>query len=209
VLDAGCGIGNYGTFLLMKHMYRMRQTLSPGVDAAGYAYVGVDFVREAVAQARRTHAGFSQEFASGGPPARYSYLLADLEIPLPFPARSFDQVCMNLVVSYLQEPGRTLADMARLLKPKGRIVVTSLKPFADLSQVYRNYISVTEEPRQVEEARKLLSNAGKVMAKEAEGIYRFFTEEELADLLKEAGLTDIETFRAFGNQANVAFGVVT
>src|ERR1051326_7432721 len=40
VLDAGCGIGNYGTFLLMKHMYRMRQTLSPGVDAAGYAYVG-------------------------------------------------------------------------------------------------------------------------------------------------------------------------
>jgi hypothetical protein len=46
------------------------------------------------------------------------------------------------------------------------------------------------------------------MAKEAEGIYRFFTEEELADLLKEAGLTDIETFRAFGNQANVAVGVV-
>ncbi|HEY6200383.1 MAG TPA: methyltransferase domain-containing protein [Candidatus Binatia bacterium] len=209
VLDAGCGIGNYGTFLLMKHMYRMRQTLSPGVDAAGYAYVGVDFVNEAVAQARRTHAGLSQEFATGGPPARHSYLLADLESPLPFPERSFDQVCMNLVVSYLQEPGRALADMARLLKPKGRIVVTSLKPFADLSQVYRNYVSVTEEPRQVEEARKLLSNAGKVMAKEAEGIYRFFTEEELADLLKEAGLTDIETFRAFGNQANVAFGVVT
>src|ERR1043165_10029933 len=92
VLDAGCGIGNYGTFLLMKHMYRMRQTLSPGVDAAGYAYVGVDFVNEAVAQARRTHAGLSQEFATGGPPARHSYLLADLESPLPFPERSFAQI---------------------------------------------------------------------------------------------------------------------
>jgi len=209
VLDGGCGIGNYGTFLLMKNIYRMRQAVSPGADAAGYAYAGVDFVSEAVAQARRTHADFNREFGHGGLPARYSYLVADLESPLPFPARSFDQVCMNLVVSYLQEAGRTLADMARLLKPKGRIVITSLKPFADLSQVYRNYISVTEEAGQVEEARKLLSNAGKVMAKEAEGIYRFFTEEELADLLKEAGLTDIETFRAFGNQANVAFGVVS
>ncbi|HEY1372029.1 MAG TPA: methyltransferase domain-containing protein [Candidatus Binatia bacterium] len=206
VLDAGCGIGNYGTFLLMKTIYGRR--LFSATERGSYEYVGVDFVSGAIAQAQRTHDGFSREFANGGPPARYNYLLADLENPLPFPARSFDQVCMNLVVSYLQEAPRTLADMARLLKPKGRIVVTSLKPFADLSQVYRNYVSVAEEPRQIEEARKLLSNAGKVMAKEAEGIYRFFTEEELADLLKEAGLTDIETFRAFGNQANVAVGVV-
>src|SRR5581483_3780435 len=206
VLDAGCGIGNYGTFLLMKTIYGRRRSLMR--TAASYEYVGVDFVSEAIAQAQRTHDGFSREFANGGPPAHYDYLVADLERPLPFPARSFDQVCMNLVVSYLQEAPQTLADMARLLKPNGRIVITSLKPFADLSQVYRNYISVAEEPGQIEEARKLLSNAGKVMAKEAEGVYRFFTEEELADLLKEAGLTDIETFRAFGNQANVAFGVV-
>src|SRR5262249_26173830 len=129
VLDAGCGIGNYGTFLLMKNIYRMRQGLSAGADPAGHAYVGLDFVGEAITQARRTPPDFSREFACGGPPVHYSYLVADLESPPPFAARSFDQVCMNLVVSYLQDVRKALADMARLLKPKGRIVITSLKPF--------------------------------------------------------------------------------
>jgi SAM-dependent methyltransferase/esterase/lipase len=209
ILDAGCGIGNYGSFLLMKTIYRLRQALFPGGDAPSYEYIAVDFVAEAIDEARKTHDGFCKEFTVRPAPAAagYDYVIADLETPLPFADRTFDQVCLNLVVSYLQEPRRTLADLARLLKPKGRIVVTTLKPFADLSEVYRNFVRVADGPGEVEEARKLLSNAGKVMAKEAEGLYSFYTEEELTDLLKEAGISEIETYRSFGNQANVAVGV--
>ncbi|HEX9444420.1 MAG TPA: class I SAM-dependent methyltransferase, partial [Candidatus Binatia bacterium] len=207
ILDAGCGIGNYGSFLLMKALYRAGQQLFPKSVASLFSYVGVDFVEEAIAQAKQTHESLKKEFAAGAGPADTSYFLADLEGPLPFAARSFDQVCFNLVVSYLQEPGGAVAELGRVLKPGGRIAITSLKPFADLSEVYRNFVEVAETDREVEEARRLLSNAGQVMAKEAEGIYRFFSEEELTDLLRAAGISEVETYRSFGNQANVAVGI--
>lgn len=207
ILDAGCGIGNYGSFLLMKALYRAGRELIPKSVVSLFSYVGLDFVEEAIAEARRTHEGLKKEFSQGAGPADYSYFIADLEGPLPFEARSFDQVCFNLVVSYLQEPGRAVAELARVLKRGGRIAITSLKPFADLSEVYRNFVAVAETDREVEEARRLLSNAGRVMAKEAEGIYRFFSEEELTDLLRAAGISEVETYRSFGNQANVAVGI--
>ncbi len=213
ILDAGCGIGNYGTFLWLKLIYRLRQSLLVPPGSPIFSYVGIDFVKEAILEAKETHGRIETEFCRGmgsftqGGPASYSYFLADLESRLPFESRTFDKVCCNLVVSYLREPQRAVAEMVRLLKPKGRIVVTSLKPFADLSEVYRNFVRVAESQREIEEARKLLNNAGRVKAKESEGIYHFFSEEELTDLLRETGIREVETFRSFGNQANVAVGV--
>ena len=213
ILDAGCGIGNYGTFLLLKLIYRLRQNLLVRPGSPAFSYAGIDFVKEAVVEARETHSRIVKEFcrgmglSRGKSPASYSYFLADLDSRLPFESRSFDKVCCNLVVSYLQEPKHAVADLARVLKPKGRMVITSLKPFADLSEVYRNFVRVAESRREIEEARVLLNNAGRVKAKEAEGIYHFFSEEEMTDLLKEAGMREVETFRSFRNQANVAVGV--
>lgn len=209
ILDAGCGIGNYGTFLLVKLMYRLRQSPIVTDLLPFFSYVGVDFVKEALQQAEHTHRRLENEFAHGlkERPAHFSYFLADLETGMPFEADIFDKLCCNLVLSYLQNPGTALKEMVRVLKSGGRIVVASLKPFADLSEVYRNFIRVADTPLQIEEARKLLSNAGRVKAKEAEGIYSFFSEEELTDLLKEAGIVEIETYRSFGNQANVAVGL--
>lgn len=215
ILDAGCGIGNYGTFLLLKLIYRLRQSLLVTPSASAFSYVGIDFVKDAVVDARETHNRIVGEFCRGmgllpgRSPTSYSYFLADLDSSLPFASRTFDKVCCNLVVCYLREPQRAVADLARILKPKGRMVITSLKPFADLSEVYRNFVRVAESQREIVEARKLLNNAGRIKAKEAEGIYQFFSEEELSDLLKEAGMHEVETFRSFGNQANVAIGIKT
>jgi len=126
---------------------------------------------------------------------------------LPFKENTFDKLCCNLVISYLRSPTEALRGMVKLLKPGGRIVVTSLKPFADLSQVYRNFIKVAKNKAHLAEAQKLLSNAGRIKAKEAQGIYRFFSEEALTDFLKGAGVCEVETYRSLGNQANVAVGV--
>ena len=212
ILDAGCGIGNFGMFLLVKLLYAAKKELIfPGSQSL--RYVGVDFVEEALLQAKKSHDDIEKEFvhtpdlAANGRLLIGSYFLADLEALLPFKENTFDKLCCNLVISYVRSPAETISEMVKLLKPGGRIVVTSLKPFADLSQVYRNFIKVAKNKAHLAEAQKLLSNAGRIKAKEAQGIYRFFSEEALTDLLKEAGVCEVETYRSLGNQANVAVGV--
>jgi hypothetical protein len=83
------------------------------------------------------------------------------------------------------------------------MVVTSLKPGADLSEIYRNFISVAESPRELEEGRRLLSNAGMIKIKEIRGLYHFYTEKDLRDAVREAGFVKPRTLRSFGDQANV------
>jgi ubiquinone/menaquinone biosynthesis C-methylase UbiE len=52
--------------------------------------------------------------------------LAAARVPgLPFPARTFDVVVANLVVSYVEHYDAALADMVRALRPGGRLGVTA------------------------------------------------------------------------------------
>jgi ubiquinone/menaquinone biosynthesis C-methylase UbiE len=52
--------------------------------------------------------------------------LAAARVPgLPFPARTFDVVVANLVVSYVEQYDAALADMVRALRPGGRLGVTA------------------------------------------------------------------------------------
>jgi SAM-dependent methyltransferase/esterase/lipase len=212
VLDVGCGTGNYGTFLFLKLLYRLKhQSVSPR-EYPLVRYVGLDWVKEAALMAAKIHSDVKREFGptaaliADGHPFRASYMLADLDSAIPLKANTFDKICCNLVVSYLQKPAGAISELVRVLKPNGKIVVSSLKPFADLSEVYRNFVNVAHSKHDIEEARKLLSNAGRVKAKEAEGVYEFFSEEQLVDLLRNRGVHDIEVYRSFGNQANVAVG---
>ncbi|HEY2989656.1 MAG TPA: alpha/beta hydrolase [Candidatus Binatia bacterium] len=212
VLDAGCGIGNFGTFILIRQLYQLMQGKTGGFQKLPLCrYLGVDFVDEAVRQARDTHQQIQQEFkrklglgADIPDIMAYSYLVLDLNQALPFNTRYFDKIYCNFVVSYLNDPLRTVKDLFRTLKTRGKMVVTSLKPYADLSQIYRDFIEVTRSPQELEQARLVLNNAGMIKHKEAEGYYQFFSEVELRDLLMEAGGSNIQIIRSFGDQANVA-----
>ena len=52
--------------------------------------------------------------------------LAAARVPgLPFPARTFDVVVANLVVSHVERYDAALADMVRALRPGGRLAVTA------------------------------------------------------------------------------------
>jgi len=209
ILDAGCGIGNFLKFVLVKRSYSNRwQGL--GKDQGFFDIVGLDFVREALLKAAESQRQIEMEIvrSAGGNSILFptNFLLADLDLGIPFKESSFDKVCANLVVSYLGEPGKAVEEMVRVLKPRGKIVVSSLKPFADLSQVYRNFVEVTENNQAITEAQKLLNNAGRIKLKESSGLYEFYSEEGLFNLLRRADVREIETFRSFGNQANVAVG---
>ena len=51
ILDAGCGIGNYGLFLLTRQLYRVQQDLQI-LSRDPIRYFGIDFVRSAITEAQ-------------------------------------------------------------------------------------------------------------------------------------------------------------
>jgi len=56
--------------------------------------------------------------------------VADLSSPLPFPDATFDDATASLVLHYLQDWGPPLAELRRVLKPGGRLLVSVEHPFA-------------------------------------------------------------------------------
>jgi SAM-dependent methyltransferase len=59
-------------------------------------------------------------------PRMDDYVVHDLnaDTRLPFPAEAFDAVICSLSIEYLVEPFAVLAEVARVLKPGGRFIVT-------------------------------------------------------------------------------------
>ena len=62
-------------------------------------------------------------------------------------------------------------------------------------------------PKEVEAGRDLLRAAGKIKLREEVGHYAFFSPEELAGLLRNAGFKLRESHQSLGDQAVVAMAV--
>jgi len=209
VLDAGCGNGNFGMFLSINQAYRRGRNAAP--DAAPVHYIGMDFIQPALAQARqnlrKTSAEVCGKLALSAEamawPLNFSLLAADLNMPLPFRNGQFDRVVCNLVISYLQDPLFTLGEFMRVLSSNGRLVITNLKPHADLSQIYRNFVQRADRPEEMEEGRQLLNNSGKIKQAEGDGIFRFFDRQELAMLLTSSGAVQPRVYSTFANQGYI------
>ena len=102
ILDAGCGSG----------------PLFAALRDRGATVTGIDLSAGMLEQARRRL----------GPDANLQ--VADLAEPLPFPDDSFDDVVASLVFHYLRDWGPTLAEVRRVLKTGGRLIVSVDHPFA-------------------------------------------------------------------------------
>ena len=74
-----------------------------------HSYVGMDFSSRPLSRAQRYH------------PA--TYFRADLH-HLPFPSATFDAVLSFQALQYLDRPEVALAEMARVLKPAGKLLLT-------------------------------------------------------------------------------------
>ena len=128
---------------------------------------------------------------------------------LPFPDESYDAIVCSLVLSYLQHPSACLSECRRILKPGGRLVVSSMKPDADTSTIYREFIETIEatpdealsDSREeiLASARALLNKAAELMRHEKEGLFCFFTAEQLSTLVRRAGFTHVRIRHAYGN----------
>ena len=100
----------------------------------------------------------------------------------------------------------SLQELIRVLAPGGRIIVTSLKPYADLIEIYRTFVLRTDLPEEVEQAERLLNTTCKIKQAESDGVFRSFQPDELTMMLTMNGVADSRISSTFGNQAYIVVG---
>jgi len=210
VLDAGCGNGNFGMFVLSNHTRffgKQRTHERKRID-----YVGIDFVEEALERAGRNLSWvvktFQNDAAYSAAPVRMtrSFAQVNLSQSLPFAGNQFDRIICNLVIGYLDHPTATIKELYRLLMPGGRMVLTNLKPDGDFSGIYGNLVQSTDKAETRKEARDLLNNYGKIRQAEKEGQFHFLTRNQWKEALTATGGINMRIYPTFANQAYV--GVV-
>ncbi|MBN1947718.1 MAG: PilZ domain-containing protein [Bradymonadales bacterium] len=130
---------------------------------------------------------------------------------LPFPDGRFDCVMCSIVLSYLDHPQDTLFEIHRVLAPGGRLVVSTMKPDADISKLVLGLIDQIEaapesdlpagysRSRLLKAARDYISSAANLVRLEEEGLFRFFGAERFLSLLGKAGFDGAELTLSFGD----------
>lgn len=148
VLDAGCAAGEHAQWL----------------GERGARVVALDASEAMVALARERLG------------ERARVLRADLDAPLPLETASFDLVVSSLTLHYLRDWLPALRELARVLRPGGRLVLSTHHPFA------------TVVPGEAYHAVRLVDDAwdGFAAAPVAVRYYHRPLERMVADLL-EAG----------------------
>ncbi len=210
LLDAGCGNGLFGMWVLKTLLGTARQADIPPL------YVALDLTVEGLRDAFDLHTGYA--IGHRGPARANEFIgllygQTDLdtwgmprsEAPelLVFADGCFDKICCSLVLSYLNRPECLLSELHRVLRPGGRLVVSSMKPFCDLSEIYRDYMDQQLTEGELESGRNLLRAAGKIRMKEEQGLYTFYSGEEISSLLVAAGFKHCAAHLSLGGQAAV------
>ena len=170
VLDAGCGSG--------ADLLALAPLVGPGGGA-----VGVDRGAVMVAQARERAAG------SGLP---VEFLVGDIT-RLDFPDATFDGCRADRVLHHLDDPARAVAELARVARPGGRIVVYE----PDFEGTLIDHPNHALTRRLVDFFTDIVARNGRM----ARHLYALFRRQGLSAVAVEvhgAVLTDLATARGLG-----------
>lgn len=122
ILDAGCGAGP------LFEVLRARGAEMAGFDASA-----------AMIELARRRLG-----------SEANLRVADLGESLPYADDEFDDVVSSLVLHYLRDWGPPLAELRRVLKPGGRLLLSVNHPFAFHLSTGGGYFPIVEWPMEVE-----------------------------------------------------------
>lgn len=198
VLDLGAGTGG-----LLRELLASKQTAR---------VVAVDLVPEALKRARGRYARMARRSA-------FVQVDFDRAPTIPVSDCSMDAVLASLLISYLQDPVSVLRDVRRVMRPGGRLVVSSLKRDADISSIYAAGVAelvaagaereiVADGISFAEVQRSFLNEAARLLDLEEQGLFRFYDRVELVSILRRAGFDVVAVTEGLGipPQATVAVG---
>ena len=141
---------------------------------------------------------------------KLNFRKSTLNFSIPFQDGQFDKILSSIVLSYLFNPQESLQEFYRMLKPGGRLVVSTFRPDVDMSRVYTRLIQQVEnDPDYVtpngmaredflNAVRSFANSAAFLLHLEEEGHFRFFSRAELKGLLEAAGFEIINLYDSFG-----------
>lgn len=193
ILDLGSGTGS------------LEEALATGHGAPDCSVYEMDFVRDALLRARSR--------ANGGVVVQRYSVCADADArSIPAKDETFDCAFLSLVISYVEHPERVLKEVARVLRPGGRIVISTLRRDADISKIYEDGVSefspvrirevfgdqvADADPDQL--ARNFLNDGARILSLEEQGRFRFWDRGELGDLVRACGFGRVRATHHLGD----------
>jgi len=187
VLDAGCGTGNFESFISHKSPPQIE------IDA-------VDSSAGMLSVARRKCRSLDYVRFSAG----------DLNQRLPFADGTFDRIVTVNVLYALDDPDGVVRELLRLLKPSGVLVISSPLPsysvrpmIADHFRRLRNIWGLHRRLGRALETAWVLVTGGALQwalnnlvinRREGDGVYRSLDRQELGDLLQRRRAEGLETY---------------
>ncbi len=135
----------------------------------------------------------------------------------PFDSASADKILMSLVLSYIFNPQAVVHELYRILKPGGRLVLSSFRPDADMTISYAKMIAKVERMKEspvpgyskeelLQAVRDYANAAAALLRYGEEGIFTLFSEEEINGMLQAAGFGEISIMKTFGEPTQVIIG---
>ena len=172
--------------------------------------IAMDYVKEGLNRGRSRLARLGPNRACSATFVEANLNPSDRSQGIPIASSSVDAVLGALFLSYVRDPQDVLSEMYRILKPGGRVVVSTLRPDADMSKLYMDGIEELRSGKAKERfgaesenyidsaARGYLNQASRLLDLEEKGVFRFWDAPDLARLVRQAGFRRIRTARSLG-----------
>ncbi|HTD63254.1 MAG TPA: class I SAM-dependent methyltransferase [Verrucomicrobiae bacterium] len=198
-----------GALLSFGQDARWRERLVSLLDAGSDDAVldvatGTGLVARAIAERYRCHVVGLDRSADmlGAAAARDGHipLVRARAESLPFPDESFDHLTFTYLMRYVDDPAATLRELARVVKPGGRIVALDfgVPPNPILRTLWRAYTAIGLPAIGLAISRRW-AGVGAFLGPSIERFDRAHGSSDVARYWQEAGLTDVEVTRmSFG-----------
>jgi ubiquinone/menaquinone biosynthesis C-methylase UbiE len=95
-----------------------------------------------------------------------------------------------------------MAEFYRMLAPGGRLLVSTMRPDSDVSTIFTDYVeevrTQVESGGDLDAAQAMLNEAAALFELEEDGLFRFYTGDELVSMFEQAGFVGTTVHRSLG-----------